>query len=152
MIKYDKMLKLLADKGYNASRIRKESIMGQRTYYAIKRGSEDCSIATIDKLCKTLKCQPGDLIEYVPDDDTFETCELCGNDTLSREICTMDIDKDKSIRVCGSCGAFIRRQVGHLLDCHYGISIPNRNYCRDDMITATRIVFDRCKHMIKRNQ
>ncbi len=26
------------------------------------------SLAIIDKLCKALDCQPGDLIEYVPDE------------------------------------------------------------------------------------
>jgi putative transcriptional regulator len=26
----------------------------------------------LDKLCKNLKCQPGDLIEYIPDEDKTE--------------------------------------------------------------------------------
>ncbi len=27
---------------------------------------------SINKLCKVLECQPGDLMEYIPDDDTME--------------------------------------------------------------------------------
>ena len=30
------------------------------------------SLSTIDKICELLCCQPGDIIEYVPDDSTAE--------------------------------------------------------------------------------
>lgn len=67
MLKYDKLFHLLEKNGYNTNRIRQEKIMGQATYYGLKNGTKGLDAKTIDKLCKLLNCQPGDLIEYVPD-------------------------------------------------------------------------------------
>lgn len=67
MIKYDKMFARLKDAGYNATRIRSEKIMSQETYYRLKRGeTADLRSSTIDKLCSLLSCQPGDLMEWIP--------------------------------------------------------------------------------------
>lgn len=66
-IRYDKLLKLLAERGYTSYRIRRESIIGQGTLTAIKRGTGGLDHRSIDKLCALLDCQPGDLMEYVPD-------------------------------------------------------------------------------------
>lgn len=66
-IKYDKLLKLLEEKGYNSYRIKKENIIGQATLTAIKKGTGGLDHRSIAKLCKFLDCQPGDLMEYVPD-------------------------------------------------------------------------------------
>ena len=38
-IKYDKLLRLLEEKGYTSYRIRKEKILGQATLTAIKNGT-----------------------------------------------------------------------------------------------------------------
>lgn len=67
MLKYDKLFALLKDKGYNTTRIRKENLIGQATYYGLKKGGH-LEAPTIDKLCRILNCQPGDLMEYVPDE------------------------------------------------------------------------------------
>lgn len=66
-IKYDKLLTLLAEKGYTSYRIRKENIIGQGTLTAIKNGTGGLDHRSIAKLCHILKCQPGDLMEYVED-------------------------------------------------------------------------------------
>lgn len=29
-------------------------------------------LSTLDAICKALDCQPGDILEYVPDDDTSQ--------------------------------------------------------------------------------
>ena len=42
-IKYDKLLRLLEEKGYTSYRIRKEKILGQATLTAIKNGTGGCS-------------------------------------------------------------------------------------------------------------
>lgn len=67
-IVYDKLFALLQEKGYSTYRIRNEKIMGQATLSNIKNGKGGLDYRTIEKLCKTLACQPGDLMEYVPDD------------------------------------------------------------------------------------
>lgn len=68
-IKYDKLLKLLADKGYTSYRIRKENIIGQATLTAIKNGTGGLDHRSIAKLCAVLNCQPGDLMEYVESEE-----------------------------------------------------------------------------------
>ena len=65
-IVYDKLLKILNEKGINSYTIKKERIIGQASYKKIKEGG-DIDTRTISKLCKYLKCQPGDILEYVPD-------------------------------------------------------------------------------------
>ena len=68
---YDKLLALLQEKEYNSYRLKKEKLIGQATYYAIKNGTGGLDHRSIDRLCKALQCQPGDLMEYV-DDPTEE--------------------------------------------------------------------------------
>ena len=67
-IKYDKLFALLKEQGYSTYKIRKESLIGQGTLTAIKNGTGGLDSKTINKLCALLDCQPGDLMEYVPDD------------------------------------------------------------------------------------
>lgn len=67
-IKYDRLFELLKSKGYTTYKIRKEKILGQGTLTALKNGTGGLDARTIDKLCYILDCQPGDLMEYVPDD------------------------------------------------------------------------------------
>ena len=66
MIAYDKLLKLLQEKGYTSYRIKKENIIGQATFTKLKRGEGGLDHRSIDKLCAVLNCQPGDLMEYRP--------------------------------------------------------------------------------------
>ena len=57
----------LKEKGYSSTRIREEKQIGQSYLQQIRHG-QLVSWKTIDTLCKLLECQPGDLIEYVPDE------------------------------------------------------------------------------------
>lgn len=66
-IKYDKLFALLKENGYTTYKIRKDSIIGQGTLTAIKNGTGGLDARTIEKLCKLLECQPGDIMEYVED-------------------------------------------------------------------------------------
>ena len=52
--------------GYNTSRIRKEHLLGEATLQKFRK-KELVSWQNIDTLCRLLNCQPGDLLEYVPD-------------------------------------------------------------------------------------
>ena len=69
-IKYDKLLLLLKEKGYNTTKIRRENIMSQSAWQKIRTGTGDIDTRTIKRLCQILQCQPGDIMEYV--DDTLE--------------------------------------------------------------------------------
>ena len=58
----------LKEKGYSSTRIREERLIGQ-SYLQQIRHNELVSWKTIDTLCRLLECQPGDIIEYIPDED-----------------------------------------------------------------------------------
>lgn len=67
MIRYKiNILEELQKKGYNPARIRKEKIMAEATLQQIRRGDLP-GIKTLDTLCRVLKKQPGQLLEYVQD-------------------------------------------------------------------------------------
>ncbi len=67
-IKYDKLMALLKEKGYTTYKIRKDKLIGQGTLTALKNGTGGLDSKTISRLCKVLECQPGDIMEYVPDE------------------------------------------------------------------------------------
>jgi len=66
-IKYDKLFVLLKEKGWNTTRIRKESLIGQGTLTNLRNGTGGLDHKTINRLCSVLNCQPGDIMEYVED-------------------------------------------------------------------------------------
>lgn len=66
-IKYDKLLRLLEESGYTSYKIKQEKLMGQGTLTAIKNGTGGLDTKTIERLCALFDCQPGDIMEYVPE-------------------------------------------------------------------------------------
>ena len=58
----------LKERGYSSTRIREEKLIGQSYLQQIRHG-ELVSWKTIDTLCKLLDCQPGDIVEYIPEAD-----------------------------------------------------------------------------------
>jgi len=54
-------------KGINSYTVKKDNLIGQATFKKIKDGG-DIDTRTISKLCALLDCQPGDIMEYVPED------------------------------------------------------------------------------------
>lgn len=66
IIVYNKLLALMEQKGLSTYKIRKDKIISESTLQKIR---ENKSITTdsISSLCEVLNCQPGDIMEYVPD-------------------------------------------------------------------------------------
>lgn len=62
------VLKELKKKGFSSYRLRKERIMGEQQLQQIREGVI-ISTAGLEKLCRMLDCQPGDLLEYAPEDE-----------------------------------------------------------------------------------
>ena len=60
------VLQALKDAGYNTNKIRKEKLMGEAMLQKLREGHM-VSWATLETICALLECQPGDIIEYVPD-------------------------------------------------------------------------------------
>lgn len=67
-IVYDKLFRILKLKGYTTYKIRKEKIIGEGTLTALRKGSGGLDHKTLARLCRVLECQPGDLMEYVPEE------------------------------------------------------------------------------------
>lgn len=67
MLKYKvDVIGLLKEKGYSTYSIRNQKIMTEGQLQQI-RDNKLLSHDALNKLCKLLDCQPGDILEYVPD-------------------------------------------------------------------------------------
>lgn len=67
MIKYKiDILQALKDAGYSTYKIRKEKVFNETQLQNI-RDNKLLSQDALNKLCLLLNCQPGDILEYIPD-------------------------------------------------------------------------------------
>lgn len=66
-LNYEKLFILMKEKGLTTYRIRKENIISQSALSALKN-NKSVTTETIDKLCRALGCQPGDIMSYIDDD------------------------------------------------------------------------------------
>lgn len=73
-IKYDKLLKLMEQKGLSTYKIRKEKIISESTLQNIRNNGRITTDA-IANLCHALNCQPGDIMEYIPDESNTQSAQ-----------------------------------------------------------------------------
>ena len=66
MIVYNKLFEHLHGMGKNEYWLRKQGI-SPTILSKIKTGERGLDYRTINRLCGIMNCQPGDLMEYVPD-------------------------------------------------------------------------------------
>lgn len=57
----------LKENGYTTYRIRREKLLSESTVQKLRDG-KGISWDSLEVLCRLLQCQPGDLIEYVPEE------------------------------------------------------------------------------------
>ena len=70
MIKYKiNILTTLKNKGYSTYKLRKNKILGEATIQKYRNNECIDAITNLNLLCELLECQPGDIIEYVPDEN-----------------------------------------------------------------------------------
>ena len=67
--RYDKLIQLLKEKGYTTYKIRKEKLIGQATLQKLQNNTGDIDTRTLERLCRVLECDIGDIMEYVPDEE-----------------------------------------------------------------------------------
>ncbi|ENZ44560.1 hypothetical protein HMPREF1085_02322 [Enterocloster bolteae 90A9] len=65
--KFD-VLESLKEVGYNTTRLRKEKLLGENAIQSLRKG-EMVGIIALEKICKLLDMQPGNIIKYVEDGD-----------------------------------------------------------------------------------
>ena len=69
MLRYKiNVIAALKEAGYSTYRIRNEKILTEAQLQHIRR-NHLLTHDALDKLCRLLDCQPGDLLEYVPESD-----------------------------------------------------------------------------------
>lgn len=67
MIKYKiDIMDSLKNNGYSSYKLRKDKIFGEATMTKFRK-KEHINFDNLNILCSLLDCQPGDIIEYVPD-------------------------------------------------------------------------------------
>ena len=66
MMKYNKLFALLALRGMKKSDLVSLKIISSPTLAKLSKG-ESITTTVLCQLCEFLKCQPGDLMEYIPD-------------------------------------------------------------------------------------
>ena len=72
MIKYKiDVLEALKEAGYNTNVIRQKKLLGEKTLQYIRDGKM-IGITSIDTVCALLNCQPGDIVEWIPDNPVIE--------------------------------------------------------------------------------
>lgn len=65
-ISFAKLNQILIDKGLNKNYLRKNGINPNMLNQIFETGNTGTK--TIDKICKFLDCQPGDIMEYIEDE------------------------------------------------------------------------------------
>lgn len=68
-ISFEKACKLMEEQGINSYTVKKTKAISQGVVTKLRR-NQCLTTETINNLCKILNCQPGDLMEYVPDEET----------------------------------------------------------------------------------
>lgn len=67
-ISYNKLFELMAKKGIKKVDLRTKYGLNPKTVDSLVK-CKSVTMDTIITLCKILDCQPGDLVEYIPDDN-----------------------------------------------------------------------------------
>ena len=67
---YTKLFQLLKQKGLKKYDLRKDKVISMSALESLRTGKHHVDTRTIEKLCAYLNCQPGDIMEYVPGEET----------------------------------------------------------------------------------
>ncbi len=71
-IRYDKLFQILKERGHSSNYWLRQNGIHSATASKLKK-NERVNTDTINTICKLLNVQPGDIMEYVPDDEPNET-------------------------------------------------------------------------------
>lgn len=66
MIKYKiDIMAALKEKGYSSYKLRKNRILSEKVMTDIRKSK--VTMSTLNQVCRLLNCQPGEILEYLPD-------------------------------------------------------------------------------------
>lgn len=59
----------LREAGYSSYRLRQTKLLSESTVQKLRSGNTTITLESLNVICNILECQPGDLLEWVPDED-----------------------------------------------------------------------------------
>ena len=68
-ISYNKLLKLLVDKKMSKADLRKAAGIAPNTMTRLRR-DEEVTLTVLNKICKTLEVDIGDIMEFIPENNS----------------------------------------------------------------------------------
>ena len=72
-VSYNKLWKILVDKKMSKADLRKASGVSPNTMTKLRR-DEPVLLNVLDKICYTLSCNNGDIMDYIPEEGGNESC------------------------------------------------------------------------------
>lgn len=72
-VSYKKLFELMERKGIKKFDLRKQGLSPTIVDRLVK--NSDINTSTVSRLCELLHCQPGDIMEYIPDQSNSEEGE-----------------------------------------------------------------------------
>lgn len=62
------VIEAMKEAGYNTTRIRRDKIISESALQYLREGKL-INLNTLDRICKVLDMQPGNIIKYTPDEE-----------------------------------------------------------------------------------
>ena len=72
MITYKKLFDLLEENSITTYDIRQNNLISEATLQRLRHGNVGIQINNLNHLCALFNCQPSDLFEYIPDEESEE--------------------------------------------------------------------------------
>ena len=100
MLNYTKLWLLLEKKGMKKTDLTKNKVISTATLAKLGK-NETISSDVIEKLCKFLNCQPGDIMEYISEDQIRATIEQIDviNKTIVNNLQEQGISEEQYLRM-----------------------------------------------------
>ena len=69
MLRYKENLQQkIKEAGYTSYRLRKEKLLSESTVQKLRTGDTTITLESLNVVCNILRCQPGDILEWLPED------------------------------------------------------------------------------------
>lgn len=65
------ILEALKEKGYTTYTLRRDNLLSQSTIQKLREG-KGLAWENVSRICEMLNCQPGDILEYVPEEKALD--------------------------------------------------------------------------------
>ena len=63
----------LKEAGYTSYRLRKEKLLSESTLQKLRTGDTTITLESLNVVCNILRCQPGEILEWVPEEQGAST-------------------------------------------------------------------------------